>query len=128
MTLADILSTHVCSPACLFIFKQSMNKIQIQSSEIREGCNTNIYKVFTFGKLEICIERLNHAAFILTLSCHILSRIQKRLHPTKHKNQQLTITKHEKEDIQIWKNLLATTRQGILMNSIMHCYSSKVVI
>ena len=82
----------------------------------------------TFGALDTCNGRLSHAAFVIPLSRHFLSRINKRLHPARHKRQEITLSREEKEDLRIWLQFLLLAKKGISLNSIVHRYPSKLCI
>jgi hypothetical protein len=52
----------------------------------------------TFGQLETTIGRLNHAAYIIPLSRHFLSRVRLRLRARKHENQEVSLNQAEVDE------------------------------
>jgi hypothetical protein len=74
----------------------------------------------TFGDLESCIGRLNHAAYVIPLSHHFLGRLYARITPAKPKRQQLTLSQVELDDLKTWLHFLDNARTGISMNLLTH--------
>lgn len=74
----------------------------------------------TFGDLESCVGRLNHAAYVIPLSRHFLGRLYARITPAKPKRQQLTLSQVELDDLKTWLHFLDNARSGISMNLLTH--------
>jgi hypothetical protein len=66
----------------------------------------------TFGDLESCVGRLNHAAYVIPLSRHFLGRLYARITPAKPKRQQLTLSQVELDDLKTWLHFLDNARTG----------------
>jgi hypothetical protein len=74
----------------------------------------------TFGDLESCVGRLNHAAYVIPLSRHFLRRLYRRITQAKPKRQRLTLTQVDMADLNTWLQFLGKARAGISMNLLTH--------
>ena len=77
--------------------------------------------------LEVLIGRLNHAAQIIPLARHFLSRLRFALSKAKNKWIYITISKRLKHDLELWLKFLKDAFEGISMNLLTfrqptHCY------
>jgi hypothetical protein len=70
----------------------------------------------TLGDLHTLVGRLNHAAYVIPLSRHFLGRLRQRLHFIRNNRQEITLSKHELEDLSLWVRFLLSAREGISMN------------
>ena len=66
--------------------------------------------------LESTIGRLNHAAFVIPLARHFLNRLRLRLRKRQFASQQLTLSKQELQDFELWLQFLRRARTGLSMN------------
>jgi hypothetical protein len=71
-------------------------------------------------ELESLIGRFNHVSFLIPLSRHFLVRFRRRLSTKRAANQQITISKPEQEELQLWVEFLALANRGISMNCVTH--------
>jgi hypothetical protein len=72
----------------------------------------------TFGKLESTIGRLNHVGYIIPLACHFITRLHLRISKRRHKNQQLSLSRAELDDLNLWIDFLVQAQAGISLNRI----------
>ena len=76
--------------------------------------------IISKAALESLIEKLVHAAYVVPLSRHSLSRLRDRLTFMKEKNieRPLQLSKEEIEDTLLWEELLEQAHQDISMNGL----------
>jgi hypothetical protein len=80
----------------------------------------------TFKELESIIGRFNHVSFLIPLSRHFIVRLCRRLLCKRAGNQEITISRAEREDLTLWVDFLATANAGISMNRITHRKPSQI--
>jgi hypothetical protein len=80
----------------------------------------------TYGDLESTLGRLNHVGYVIPLARHFLSLLRLRIRSRRHKNQQLTLTFQEGEELRLWLDFLKMARAGISLNRITIRKPSKI--
>ena len=80
----------------------------------------------TFGEIESTIGRLNHVCFIIPLARHFLNALRRRIANRRHKNQQITLSSAEVDDLGLWIFFLEQAHRGISMNQITIRKPSKI--
>ncbi len=83
-------------------------------------------KCVPFKLLESTVGRLLHAALILPLARHFLSRIQRLLQHSSHFSQ-IFLPNHIKEDLTLWLLILRKVHAGVSMNLLTLRYPSQIV-
>jgi hypothetical protein len=69
-----------------------------------------------FADLESLVGRLNHAAYVIPLSRHFMNRLRIRLQKRTFAKQELTLSKAELADLELWLDFLRQAWSGISMN------------
>ena len=72
----------------------------------------------TLKQLESLIGRLNHAAYVVPLSRHFLTRLRRCLDTGGGPNQTFHLDREELEDAKLWLTFLAKARNGISLNNL----------
>ena len=72
----------------------------------------------TFHEFEQLIGRLNHASFVMPITRHFLGRARALLEPRQHQHAIITLGPPVKDDLTLWKTILANANTGISMNLI----------
>jgi hypothetical protein len=90
-----------CLKTRRLIIKLPSNKFIAWTVDVAEILRTGSAN---FGALESCVGQLNHAAFVIPMSRHFLNRLRDRLKPRQRKNQRLTLSPLELDDLQLWLN------------------------
>jgi hypothetical protein len=71
----------------------------------------------TQQETESLIGRLNHASFLIPLSCHFLKEIRmKCLSVPRKKGQHIRFTEEEVKDLRLWQEFLDTAKGGLSIN------------
>jgi hypothetical protein len=92
-----------------------LDKFEAWSTDLRDFIKNG---KTSFGALESMVGRLNHAGFVIPLSRHFLNRFRLRILARRHKSQQITLSKDEISDLQLWVEFLQQARRGISLNCI----------
>lgn len=95
----------------LLPFVKYLAWVQDLSDIIRTG-------TVTLKQLESLIGRLNHAAYVVPLFRHFLTRLRRRLDTGGGPNQTFRLDREELEDAKLWLTFLAIARTGISLNNI----------
>jgi hypothetical protein len=96
-----------------------------------EAWSTNIIAIVgstrtAFGKLQSTIGHLNHVGYIIPLARHFLNRLRLQISKRRHKNQQLSLSQAELNDLTLWTDFLVTAQAGISLNRITTRVPSKI--
>jgi hypothetical protein len=70
----------------------------------------------TFTDLKSLVGRLNHAVYVTPLSRHFMNRLRLRLKKRTFAKQELTLSKAELADLELWLEFLKQAWSGISMN------------
>ena len=89
-----------------------LHKFKVWSGQISEAITK---RTISMPDLDTMVGRLNHAAGIIPLSRHFLSRIRFLL-KNKTRWQRIFITDEAIEDLKLWLQLLSIAKDGISMN------------
>ncbi len=80
--------------------------------------NTIVNATCTRDDLETLVGQLNHAAHIIPMARHFMSRLRQLLHTTTQGNRRLHVRKEVADDLHLWKCLLTKANRGISINLI----------
>jgi hypothetical protein len=70
------------------------------------------------NNLETLVGQLNHAAHIIPMACHFMSRIHQLMQNATQGKRWLHVPTAVANDLQLWKSLLSKAHTGIPMNLI----------
>ena len=70
----------------------------------------------TLEDLMTLVGRLNHAAHVIPLARHFLSRLHDKSQSDAHRKQHLRFTRNELLDLQLWEHFLRQAHDGISLN------------
>jgi hypothetical protein len=99
------------------------DKFEAWTSDIKEiVVNLKV----TYGDLESTLGRLNHVGYVIPLARHFLSLLRLRIRNRRHKNQELTLSFQEGEELRLWLDFLKLAHTGISLNRITIRKPSKI--
>jgi hypothetical protein len=73
-------------------------------------------RAMAFEELDSLVGKLNHAAYLIPLARHFLTRFRKRIGRDHPPRQQLKIPRQVGQDAELWELLLPKASLGISMN------------
>jgi hypothetical protein len=75
-------------------------------------------KVITYAGIDGLVGKLNHAAFLIPLARHFLSRFRDLINRDKPQRQQITVSDQLILDVSLWELFLSQATAGISMNRV----------
>ena len=69
-----------------------------------------------YHELDTLAGRLNHSSFVMPASRHFLGRIRAPLTPRKSKSRPVTLSPAAVQDLDLWKQILASAHRGMSIN------------